>query len=470
MPSITSLGVGTGTDLNAIVTQLVAVERAPLRALQTSATRLQTQVSSVGKIQSYFSALQDASNKLTSNSLWSQSLATSSSDAAVGVVGGATAAAGNYSVSVQALAANQTVASGTTYPNATTALGAGSLTLDIGSWTTALPSAFTAKVGSPPLNITLDATDTLTTLRDKINASGAGVTASLVTDVTGTRLSLRSTTTGAENGFRVTGSGSGAAFSYDPAGGGAGMVLKQAATDAKATVNGIDITSSTNELTTTVEGMTLRLRQVTTAPVDVAVAPDREAVSAAATAFAKAYSDLAAYITEQTKYDAGSRQGGILQGDSAITNLQSRMRGVLNTPSGATSNFPRMSDLGLELQRDGTVKLNTSKFNTALTDLPTLKKAFANRDLADPANDGFARRYADLASKVLSLDGSVTTKTEGLRKLIAKNTQDQEKLNARVDRFQARLTEQYSAMDVRQSRLSALSNYVSQQIAVLNRG
>jgi flagellar hook-associated protein 2 len=451
MATITSLGVGTGTDLNAIVTQLVAVERAPLRALQ-----------------SLFSALQDASTKLTSNSLWSQSTATSSDDKAVGVVGGATAAAGNYSVSVTALAANQTVASATTYPNATTALGAGSLTIDIGSWN-AGNTAFTAKAGGTPLSITVDASDTLTNLRDKINSAAAGVTAALVTDATGVRLSLRSTATGVENGFRVAGTGGAAAFAYDPAGGGTGMQLKQAASDAKATVNGIDITSSSNELTGTIEGMTLKLRQITAAPVDVAVAADREAVTTAATNFAKAYSELSTYIIEQTKYDPGTKVGGVLQGDSSVNNLQSRLRAILNTPSGASANYSRMSDLGLELQRDGTVKLNSSKFNTALTNLPELKKAFANTDPVPAGNEGFARQYAALATKMLSVDGAITTHTEGLRKLITKNQSDQEKLNTRVDRFQARLTAQYSRLDVAQSRLSGLSSYVTQQIAQMNR-
>jgi flagellar hook-associated protein 2 len=462
MATITSLGIGTGTDLNSIVTQLVAVERAPLRQLQQAATRLNTEVSAFGKVTSLFSALQDASNKLNGVGLWNQSNATSGIDAAVGVVGGATAAAGNYSVSVQALASSQTVASNTSYASATTLVGSGSLSIQLGAWSTG-NTAFTAKSGSAALSVTLTATDTITSLRDKINAAGAGVTASLVTDATGVRLALRSSTSGVENGFEITGTGGVSGLSYNAGSGAGGLQLKQAAADAKATVNGIDITSATNELSGTIEGLTLKLRQVTTAPVDVAVTNDRDAITKAVTEFAKAYSELSAYIIEQTKYDAGTKQGGVLQGDSAVNNLQSRLRAIVNTPSGASAQFGRLSDVGLELQRDGTMKVNSTKLASATQNLTELKKAFGNSDTVTAGNDGFSRQFASLATRMLSIDGAVTTHTEGLRKLISKNGEDQTKLNERVDRFQARLTAQYSAMDVAQSRFTALSNYVNQQ-------
>lgn len=468
MATITSLGIGTGTDLNAIVTQLTAVERAPLRQLQSGAQRLQTQVSSVGKIQSYFSALQDAANKLTSSSLWTQSTATSANEAAVSVIGGGAAAAGNYSINVQALASSQTVTTAGPYASATALVGSGTLTLNIGSWD-AGNTAFTPKTGGTPLVLTVDATDTVQTLRDKINSAGAGVTASLVTDASGVRLALRSTSSGVANGFSVSATGGLSALAYAPGSGVSGMQLKQAASDAKATVNGIDVVSASNDLTGTVEGMTLRLRQITTAPVDIAVATDTAAITKAAADFAAAYSTLSTYIIDQTKYDPGTKSGGVLQGDSTVNNLQAQLRGVLNTASGASTKFGRLSDVGLELQRDGSLKLNSTKFGTAMTNLPELKKAFGNTDTSNAANNGFAKRYADLATKVLSIDGSVTTHTAGLQKLIAKNSTDQDKVNDRADRFQARLSAQYSRLDVSQSKLSQLSSYVTQQIAQMNR-
>lgn len=474
---ITSLGIGSGVDLNSLVTQLVAVERQPLRGLQSAASRLQTQVSSYGKLQSLFGALQDASNKLTSTTLWAQSLATSSNDNAVGTVGGGSAAAGNYAVSVQQLAGSQTLASGTTFAASSDLVGAGTITIGLGSWD-ATQAAFTPKPASPAVAFDVTAGDTLLTLRDKINAAGAGVTASVVTDATGVRLSIRSTASGADNGFRATvadsdGNNTDAAglsrFAYNPPGGANGMQLKQAAQNALATVNGINVVSATNELSTTIEGMTLRLRQVTTAPVDITVSPDRDAISKAVAAFATAYSDLARNIAEQTKYDPATKVGGPLQGDSAASGLQQRLRSVLSASSGASTQFGHLSDLGLELQRDGTLTVNSTKVNTALGNLTEMKKAFANSDTATPANDGFARRYSQLAGQVVATDGSLTTRTEGLRKQITKNGDEQTRLNDRVDSFQKRLIQQYQAMDANVARLNSLSSYVTAQLNAINR-
>jgi len=475
MASITSLGIGSGIDINSMVSQLVALERRPLEQMRSEAKRLETQVSSLGKMQSLMAALQDAANALNGNSLWTRSTATSSDDSAVSPVGGSNAAPGNYVVSVSTLAAPQTVASGLAFGAATDLVGEGTLTIDIGRWSTGA-AAFTAKPDTTPVSVTVSATDTLQTLRDKINAADAGVQASIVTDASGARLALRSSASGADNGFRVTASDvDGNAIddaglsrvAFDPPSGTTGMLYSQPASNAVATVNGITVESASNELSGVIEGITLRLRKTTAAPVDLAVASDREAVKTAIQAFADAYNELARYIGEQTKYDAGTRVGGPLQGDSAVTGLIGRLRGLIGQTSGAAAGLSRLSDVGLQLQRDGTLKVDGARLDSALGNLAELKKAFANNDTLDPANNGFARRFAALATQVLGVDGSLTTRSEGLKKLISANTAKQERLEDRVERFRERLVRQFTAMDANLSRLQALQSYVSQQLAAL---
>ncbi len=476
MPAIQSLGIGSGVDINSMVTQLVALESRPLVQMQSAAKALQTQVSSYGQMSSLFGALQTAANKLTGNSLWSQAKASSSDETAVSIVGGSSAATGSYAVSVQALATNQTAVSTGSYASATDLVGSGTLTLDVGSWDVP-PMNFLPQVGRTPVSVDITATDTLQSLRDKINGAGAGVTAAIITDSSGARLSLRSTDTGAQNGFRVqvadddgfdTDGGGLSRFAFDPASGTTLMEQKVAAGNARATVNNIPVESASNELSTVIEGLTLRLRKEIATPVDVAVSSDRESIKTSIQGFADAYNALSKLITDQTKYDPASKVGGPLQGDSAATGLQRQLRNLLNVGSGASATFTRLSDVGLEVQRDGTMKVDAGKLDSATGNLPELKKAFANKDSGNPANDGFARRYADLASQVLDLEGSLTTRTEGLRKRIAQNTEDQQRVEDRIERFQARLVAQYTAMDVNLSRLNALSSYVTQSLASLN--
>ena len=477
MPAITSLGIGSGADINSIVTQLVALESRPLVQMRNAANALQTQVSSYGQLSSLFGALQTAASNLTGSSLWSKSTATSSDDTAVAVVGGSTAAAGSYSVSVQKLAANQTVVSTTGYTDASTPVGSGTLTLDIGKWDLP-PMNFLPQVGRAPVTVSITATDTLQTLRDKINALGAGVNASIVTDSNGARLSMRSSSSGADNGFRLSvadgdGNNSDASglsrFAFNPGGGSTQMEQKQAASNAEATVNGITVVSASNELSGVVDGMTLRLRKENFGNADVAVTSDRDAVKTAIQGFADAYNTLAKAIADQTKYDPGTKVGGPLQGDSAATGLQRQLRTLLNVASGASTTFSRLSDVGLQVQRDGSLKVDSGKLDSATANLTELKKAFSNTDAINSANNGFARRYALLATQVLGSDGSLTTRTEGLRDRITKNGEDQATLSERVERFRARLVAQYTVLDGNLSKLNALSSYVTQQMNMLNK-
>jgi flagellar hook-associated protein 2 len=455
----------------------VAVESRPIAQLQTAATKLNTQVSALGKMQSLMAALQDAANTLTSNALWTRSVATSSNEAVVGTVGGSNAAAGNYGVTVQGLAAPQTLASGSIFGAPTDVVGGGTLTIELGSWDDP-PSTFTARSGAAAVSITVTAEDTLQTLRDKVNAAGAGVGASIVTDASGSRLALRSSASGVENGFRVTvadddGNGTDTAglsrLAFDPAAGANGMIYSQKATNAQATINGIAVTTTSNDLGGVIDGLTLRLRQRSDEAVDVNVASDREAVKDAIKKFADAFNELARYIAEQTKYDPASKVGGPLQGDSAVGGLLGRLRGLVNGTTGASTVFTRLSDIGLQMQRDGTLKLDGAKVDSAVANLAELKKALSTSDADVPGNNGLARQFASLATQVLGVDGALTTRTDGLRTLISKNQEQQQRYEDRVERYRERLVAQFSAMDANLSRLNALQSYVTQQLAALQK-
>ena len=481
MATITSLGIGSGIDINSMVTQLVALERKPIDQLKARASDLNAQVSALGKLQSLLSGVRDAAGALTGTSLWTRSSASSNNDAAVSPVGGGSAAPGSYAVSVSRLASPQTLVSGSTFTGPTALVGGGTLTIELGSWTppvapAVLPSGFTPRAGATALTIAVDPADTLQNVRDRINSLGGGVSASIVTDVNGSRLSLRSSASGADNGFRVTVSdadsnntdASGLSrLAFDPDAGATGMGYAHGAQNAAAVVNGIAVQSPSNELTGVIEGLTLQLRQVTTGTVDIAVTNDRTAVRDAVQKFADSYNALAREIATQTRYDATSKIGGPLQGDSAVGTLLTRLRGVINTPSSATPDLQRLSDIGLQLQRDGTLSVNAARLDSAMGDLTRLRKAFSNIDTATPANDGFMRRMSALATDLLGTAGALTTRTDGLRLQVTRNQQQQARYEDRVERYRERLVKQFSAMDSNLSRLNALQSYVTQQITAI---
>ena len=189
--SITSTGIGSGLDVTSIISKLMAVEQRPLTELQTQATTLNTTLSNVGKMRGYFADLQTKANALTSTTLWGGTTASSSDNAAVKVSTSTGATTGNYDITVSQLAVGQTVTSGV-FAGSTAALNEGSLTIELGTYGSGAPAAdFTPKSGSTAITVSIGAGETsLAAVRDKINSANAGVTASIVTDASGARLSL----------------------------------------------------------------------------------------------------------------------------------------------------------------------------------------------------------------------------------------------------------------------------------------
>jgi flagellar hook-associated protein 2 len=470
MATISSPGIGSGLDVGSIISQLMAIERAPKDKLAADATKTQTQISEVGKITSAVSKLRDLASKLSSSGFWQQTAATSSNASAVSVTSSSSAAASNYAVNVTQLAKSQSVVAGTTFTSATAFVGTGTLTLDMGSWD-ATQTTFTPRDPPAAASLAIEATDTVESLRDKINAAGLGVTASILTDASGARLVMRSKETGAVNGFAVgvTGAtGDLASLAY-PASGTKTATLNNPASDASATINGLAVTSASNSLTNVLDGVSLTLNATTTSEVTINIASDTEAMKKTLQEFATAYSDIVRTISTNTKYDAASKKAGPLQGDNAIVGVLSRMRGILGMNSGASPAFPRLSDIGFEQQRDGSLTVNETRLKNALSNLTELRKAFSNTDTGDGSMDGFARRFKAMADSLLNTDGTLSSRSDGLNEKLRRNQKNQEALEQRLVQTQKRLETQYRSLDTKLSMSNGLSSYVSQQISQWNR-
>jgi flagellar hook-associated protein 2 len=461
MATISSAGIGSGLDVNSIVSQLMAIEKQPLTALQTKATTIQSTVSEYGKIKSAVSTLRDLAAKLAGTSTWGQTVTNSSSPAVSAASNNSTA--GSYTVEVQALASVQTIATASPMP-ATTTPGAGTLRIELGTWGTGQTS-FTPKAGATAVDISVTSTDTLADVRDKINGAGAGVTAMIMTDASGSRLLIRSNVSGAAGAFRTSGI---ASLAFDPSAGASAMTQSQTAADAKATVNGLAVTSASNTLSNIVDGLTLNFSALTTGPVTVNVVTDTESLKKTLTDFAAAYTALVKLIATDTKYDPTTRKGAILQGDSAAVGLQRQLRTLAGAASTASTAFGHLSDVGLELQSDGSMTLNASKLGNALGNLAELKKLFSNTNLVDASQDGFGRRFRVATDAMLGVDGALTTRTDGLGQQLQRNQKAQDAHTVRLAAIEKRMRAQYTALDATMATLNSQSNYITQQIAAFN--
>jgi flagellar hook-associated protein 2 len=474
MATISSPGVGSGLDVNSIVTQLVAIERQPLTQLQTAERSLQTKISTYGKLKSNVSALREAAAALTNSSTWAQTTGTSSDATAVAVTTSATTKAGNYTLEVQRLASAQSNSTAT-FASASTAMGEGSLRIELGTWG-AGQTSFTTKPSTTAIDIAIGpGAQTLEQVRDSINSAGAGVSASVLTDSTGARLVLRGSNAGDSNAFRIsvtdndgnnTDAAGLSALAFDPSAGVTRMPQAQAAANALATLNSLPISSESNNLVNVLDGLSLTLNKVTTAPVQVTAAQDNTSMRKAIDTFVTAYNDLNKLLVDQTKYDASTKTAGGLQGDSAAVSIRTQMRSVLGATSGASSTFTRLSEIGFDVKLDGSVTLNDAKINNALANVTETKKLFANSDILVPGNNGIATQMRALSNQLIGVDGTVSSRTEGLNKQVSLNKGRQDALSLRITEIEKRLRTQYTALDRNMGQLSGLSSFVSQQFGV----
>jgi flagellar hook-associated protein 2 len=467
--AISSPGVGSGLDVNSIVTQLVAIEKQPLQPLQSKASTLQAQLSLYGTIKSQVSALGDAADALAQASGWTAQTATSSNTAAVSVTASASATASAFSLSVTQLARAQTTASMNVAVDA--ALGApadtGTLSIDLGSWAT---GSFVASAS--PVSVSINGTDTLSTAAVKINAANAGVTATVLRSAGQERLVFQSSSTGAAAGFRIAAAGFAGLDSLsltglsNPAQSASGMVLGQSGLNASVSLNGVVIDAATNTLSNVVPGLTLQLQQVTTAPVQITVAQDQSAIQKNIQTLADAYSALSKTLANATRYVPGGASGP-LQGDSTTVGLQNLMRSIVGSSS-TGSTYSRLSEVGLEQQSDGSLKLNTAKLTTALSNVSNLKNLFAT-DNSSSATNGFGLKLRDFSRGLVKYDGTVVTKSTALQGAISRNGAEQDRVTQRATRVESQLRKQYSDLDGQMAKMNALGSYVTAQLAQWNK-
>jgi flagellar hook-associated protein 2 len=395
-PTLSSPGIGSGLDVQGIVDKLMQVESQPLNDLDTKETKIQSQISAYGTLKSALASLQTAVHALGSPAPFRSTKATVASASVASATGSSGAVAGNYSLEVSALAQNQKLVSNG-FAAVSSTVGSGSLTFTFGTFAS---GAFTPNASAGSRTVTIAAgQSSLAGIRDAVNAANIGVTASIVNDgsANGQRLVFTPNASGADQGLRITvadddgNDGDAAGLSqlaYDPtaaAGSGKNLTETRAAQDAAFTLDGIAIRSSSNTVTDAIAGVTLSLAGTNVgAPTTVSVTQDAGPATTAVQTFITAYNALQTTITSLTKYDAANKQASILTGDSTVRLVQSQLRSLIGgSVSGAAAGVDTLSAIGITTQTDGTLALDTTKFNAALTSDPSsVSRLFASTAVA----------------------------------------------------------------------------------------
>lgn len=478
MATISSLGIGSGLDLSTLLSNLTTAESQPLVAMQSQQTSYVAKLSAYGTVQSALSTLQTAGKNLSNMAMFQASRATIGTAGVLSASATASAVAGSYAVNVTQLAQAQTlIATGQT--SAKTAIGVGTITLDFGSIAggtldaatgTYGGAAFTADSARTVAPITIDGTNnTLEGIRDAINKAGAGVTASIVNDGSGTpyRLALTSTTTGKASSMRVTVTGDTALqdlLANDPAG---AQNLRQtaAALNAELTVGGIAVTSGSNTVSEAIQGTTLTLTTVGT--TSVGVQKDTSQVSAAINALVTAYNGLQTTAKTLTTYNQATSTGAALVGDSTLRNLQTSIRSMLgSSPAGASASTPNLSAIGVSFQRDGTLALDTAKLNAAMAKDPAgVANLFTS---ADPSTSGLGKQLNKMIDGFTATGGTLKAAQDGINATIKKLDGQYAAMQVRIDARVELYKKQFTALDLVVSSKNSTVSYLTAQFDAMN--
>ena len=385
---ISSPGIGSNLDVNGIVSKLMAVEQQPIALLDKKTASFNAKLSGFGTLKSVMSQFQSAVAGLANISKF-QGVTTTVGDASVATVSGSSAAApGTYSLEISKLAqAQKLTAAGQV--SSTAAIGSGAattLTFDFGTISGASPDgsgkytgATFANGGTGGKTVTIDGTNnSLSGIRDAINAAEVGVTATIINDGTGApfKLSLTVTATGAASSLRLGVSGDSAIaglLGHDPDTSGVQNLSESVtAQNAQFKLDGIAITKTSNSVTDALPGVTLNLAKTNVGtPTSVTIARDTSAVVASVNAFATAYNQVTQALKDASAYDPATKTGAILNGESTVQSLQNQIRSVLSAPiagtAAGTNTFTLLSQVGVSVQATGLLGVDSTKLQKAVT-------------------------------------------------------------------------------------------------------
>jgi flagellar hook-associated protein 2 len=336
---------GQGIDVSSTVSQMVAQLQNAERPYKDQLSALQSQGTAISNLGSLLSTLSSDISALTDPAgVLSGKQGSSSDTNTLALLSAATTAtAGSHTITVQQLAQTSTAVS-----NAVAAGDAlsGSLTLHIGSGSS-------QTISVDPSNATLAG------LAATINQAGIGVSASIVTDSSGSRLALTSQTGGTAGQITLDST----SLNDDTTSAALSLSSAQNGQDAQLTVDGIQITSGSNTISNAIPGVTMQLLGKSTSPVQVEIDNDTSSVTTALSTLVKDYNAVVSALTAQEGKDS-SGNAEPLYGSPIISQLQQVLADALNTPS-ATS-LTSMTQIGLSLNSDGTLSLDTDQLTSTL--------------------------------------------------------------------------------------------------------
>ncbi len=461
-------GLISGIDTQGVVEQLTELERRPITKLQQREAAYQVQLTSYGSLRSALADLRSAASALNSATDFNQFKGVSSNEGSFTASVFSTAHSGSTSISVQSLAQVHKIRSEAF--GAEEAVGEGTFTLQLGE--------------GDPVEIATSAEDTLADVAQKINGAQRDVLAAVITDGDNAYLTLTGQKTGEANTIRLevtsevpdpenpedpgdlTDNKGLSRLLYIPGGEDNRLLETQASTDATMTVDGVQVSRDTNVVSDVIRGVTLTLNGTTDPerPETLTVNRDTGAIAGRINAFVDAYNAVSEFFSEAQGYDPETEKAGVLQGDSTANLIRNRLsNAVAGSVTAGAEGLSRLSDLGITLDKEGKLQVDS----TALTDALQYRfhdvKTFfsANRE----GEKGFGVNMMAALDRTLSTtNGELAVRTNGIQTSVDRIEKDIQRHESRISRTQARLHAQFENMERLLGQYQQVGDFLDQQL------
>ncbi|MBA3941097.1 MAG: flagellar hook-associated 2-like protein [Sphingopyxis sp.] len=442
-----AMGFGSGIDIKQLVTDLAAASREPKVARLADLTKQnQARISAVAQARSDLEGFADSLSQMVADGTL-RSTPTVSDDSVLTATSRAGLSADSFAatVVVSQLARAQTTYSGVVADHSA-AIGTGTMTLTVGG------VAKTITIGA--------ANNSLDGLANAINASGAGVTASIIADEGGHRLILKGPT-GEANSFTLAAdAGADPGLSDFTYGSGGSMTLGQAAANAEFAIDGVAFSRASNIVDDVVPGMSLTLKKAAPGqPVDIGASRPLDMIRQTVGDFVAVYNQLKKSLTSAS---------GMSGGTNALRDLERELAAMVNKVISSHGSINQLSDIGISSTRDGLLAVDTAKLEKALAaDAGAVEALFNPRRNAthtEQSDPGIAFALDAIRDKAVGVNGVINRVSKSLDEKGKTLAETLEKVEEREEAYVKRLEKKYGALDAKLAAFKAQQTYLEQQI------
>ncbi|NJM11877.1 MAG: flagellar filament capping protein FliD [Synechococcaceae cyanobacterium SM1_2_3] len=473
MANITSMGTGSGLDISSLVSQLVSAETTPAaNRINKREAKFQADLSAIGVFKSALSEFRSSAFPLSLSSTLTAMKASSGNSSLFTATAGYSTLAGSYNVKVNRVAQAHSLELANAV-NKDAQFNDGTLKITVGSGVSR--------------EIAIDSTNnTLEGIAGAINKAGAGVTATILNSGDNRQITIKSTATGATNtiDIEVTGADEVGKLSlasiFDDSGTATGLKQVQAAQDASITIDGsgTETTSSSNIFLFTsgsLSGVSLEVKSVgenaAASTATLTIGRNTASATEAVDTFVKGFNSLLTTIKSLTSYDAKTKQAGPLVGDATVRSVNFQLKKMLGESMSSTSAYHNLSSIGVETQRDGSLKFDSNKLTAALAADPTaVSKLFAGAvaSESEPASEGLGNRLTAYLDKLIGSGGTLDSRLSTINQNIGSLSDARETLSMRMEKLEMRLIKQFSAMDTLVAQMQATGTYLTAQFEAMS--